>query len=67
MEMVPQLAMWPVSGNDTLVAAFQRRLLNFCSNPGESNQVSPMTHTFGSGFAGVLKGVAIPFQDLPLT
>ena len=54
MEMVPQLAVWPVSGKDTLVAAFQRRPQNFCSNPGESNQVSPMTHTFRSGLAGVL-------------
>ena len=67
MEMVPQLAVWPVSRKDTLVTAFQRRLRNFYSNPGESNQVSTMTHTFRSGLAGVLKGVAIPFQDLPLT
>ena len=39
MEMVPQLALWPVSRKDTLVAASQRRLLNFCFSPGESNQI----------------------------
>ena len=33
---------------------------------GDLSQLSLMTHISGSGLAGVLKGVAIPFQDPPL-
>lgn len=62
-EMVPQLAMCPVSGKDSLVAAFQRRLRSSCYNLGKLNQVSLMTHTSRSGLAGVLKEVTILFQD----
>ena len=66
MEMVPQLAIWPVSGNDLLTATFQKRLLSSCHSLGEQSQPNLMTHTSGNGSAGVLKGVEIPFQDLPL-
>lgn len=67
MEMAPQLAMWPVSGNVTQVTAFQRRLLSSCYSHGEQSQPSHTTLTSGSGLAGVLKGAVIPFLDLPLT
>ena len=66
METVPQLAVWPVSGKDSLVAPFQRRLLNSCCSHGDPSQPNPTTHNFKSGLCGVLKGVAIPFQDPPL-
>ena len=67
MEMAPQLAVWPVSGKDYLVAAFQRKLLNSCCSHGGLSQPSHMTHTSVSGQASVLKGVVILFQDPPLT
>ena len=66
MEMVPQLAVWPVSGKDSLVAPFRKRLLGSCCSHGDLSQLSLMTHISRSGLAGVLKGVAIPFQDPPL-
>ena len=66
MEMAPQLAVWPVSGNVSRVMAFQTMLLSSCLGPGEPNRHSRMIHISESGLAGVLKGVVIPFQDPPL-
>ena len=66
METVLQLAVWPVSGKDSLVAPFQRSLLNSCCSHGDPSQPNPTTRNSKSGLCGVLKGVAIPFQGLPL-
>ena len=63
MEMA---AVWPISGKDSQEAAFQKKLLNSCYNHGGPSQPTPMTHNFENGPCGVLKGVAIQFQDLPL-
>jgi len=67
METVPQLAVWPVSRKDSLVTAFQKRLLSSCYSHGDSSQPSLIIHSSESGLCGVLKGIAVPFQDLPLT
>ncbi len=37
---------------------------NSCFIPGEAKQISLMTHSLGSGIAGVLNGKQIPFQVL---
>ena len=66
MEMAPQLAVWPVSGNVSRVMVFQTMLLSSCLGPGEPNRHSRMIHISESWLAGVLKGVVIPFQDPPL-
>ena len=66
MEMAPQLTVWPVSGKDSQVAAFQKKLLNSCYSHGGPTQPTPATHNFKNGPCGVLKGVAILFQDPPL-
>ena len=61
--MLPQLAIWLISGRDTEVSSFRRKLQNLCLVPGGLKQTSPMTHSL-SGTAGVLNGVQIPFVAL---
>ena len=60
----PQLAVWHISGNASLHREFLLRLQASCSPPGETSQVKPMTHSSGSGPAGVLSGTLIPFQEM---
>ena len=60
----PQLAVWPISGRDTESMNFQRKLHPSCSNPGELRQIGLTTHSSGSGIAGVIHGVQIPFRVL---
>ena len=60
----PQLAVWPISGRDTESMSFQRKLHPSCSNPGELRQIGLTTHSSGSGIAGVIHGVQIPFRVL---
>ncbi|XP_065890962.1 uncharacterized protein [Dysidea avara] len=63
MDLVPQLAVWPISGRSLEVETFQKQLKNSYSLPGEAKHLKPMTHTLRNGWAGVLNGVSIPFQD----
>ena len=62
--MLPQLAAWRISGRDTEVNTFRRKLLTSCSNHGEPKPTGHMTHYSSSGNAGVLNGVQIPFLVL---
>ena len=59
--MLPQLAIWRISGRDTEANSFQSKLQTSCLVPGELKQTSPRTHYLPNGIAGVLNGVQIPF------
>ena len=61
---IPQLAVWLISGRDTEVRSFRRKLTNSYSTHGGKNPISLTTHRLGSGIAGVLDGIRIPFQVL---
>ena len=63
MDLLPQLAVWPVSGRSLEVETFQRLLRSSSSSLGGQKHPEPMTPTSGSGWAGVLNGMWIPFQD----
>ena len=62
--MVPQLAVWHISGRDTETNNFLRKLQTSCSTHGGQKLTGPMIHCFQSGVAGVLQGIQIPFLDL---
>lgn len=59
MDILPQLAVWPIS--KIYIATFQSQLNSSSSHPGEAELI---TFTLGSGLAGILDRVVIPFQDL---
>ena len=62
MDLLPQLAVWPVSGKNSDVEVFWRQLRSSSLHPGGAKHPEPMTHTSGNGWAGVLNGDEIPFQ-----
>ena len=62
--IVPQLAVWPISGKSTEMKSFQMKLPLFCLNRDESRQMSLSTHSSANGIAGVIEGVQIPFLVL---
>ena len=57
--MLPQLAVWHISGRDTDVSSFQRKLQTSCLVPGLLKLTSPMTHFSPNGTVGVLNGIQI--------
>lgn len=63
MDLLPQLAVWPISGKSLDVETFQSQLKNSSSHPGEARHPKLTTPILKNGLAGVLNGVAIPFQD----
>ena len=63
MDFLPQIAVWPVSGRSLDVETFQSQLRSLSSHPGGVKYLKPLTPTSKSGWAGVLNGVVIPFQD----
>ena len=60
----PQLAVWPISGRNTEVKSFQRKLRHYSLKRGGPRPISLTTHSSTSGVAGVTEGVQIPFVDL---
>ena len=62
--LIPQLAVWPISGDSTEARSFQRKQPPSCSNPGGPRPISLTTHSSGNGIAGVVNGVQIQFQAL---
>ena len=64
LDLVPPLAVWPISGNTTQVNDFQMRLQTSSYRHGAKKPPNRMTHCAGGGLAGVLHGKPIPFQDL---
>ena len=63
MAILPQLAVWPISGKSSDVTTFQSQLKNSLFYEGTKHP-KPMTRTSGSGWAIVLNGVVIPLQKL---
>ena len=61
-DLVPQLAVWHISGRDTETRSFRRKLPHSCSNYGALRPISLTTHSLASGIAGVVQEVQIPFQ-----
>ena len=64
MTLLPQLAVWHISGISFEVKTFQKKLPHSSSNHGGLKQTSHMTHSLPNGTAGVLNGVSIHFLDL---
>ena len=64
IDLLLQLAVWPVSGKNLDVEDFQRQLKSSFLHPGEAKHPEPMTHTSGNGWAGVLNRDWIPFKDI---
>ena len=53
-DLLPQLAVWHISGRDTETRSFQRKLPHSCSNHGTLRPISLTTHSLASGIAGVV-------------
>ncbi|XP_065902413.1 uncharacterized protein [Dysidea avara] len=64
MPLLPQLAVWHISGISSEVRTFQKKLQHCSSSHGGPKQTSPMTHCLENGIAGVLNGLSIHFLDL---
>jgi len=62
MDIMPQLAIWPVSRRNTELLAFQQQLQTSCWSPGGRSPHILMTPYSEDGLAGVLRGIMIPFQ-----
>ena len=62
--IMPQLAMWPISGINSQPIDFQNKFQNLCWSLGDLSLQSHMTLTSGSGQAGMINGVMIPFHAL---
>ena len=52
-----QLTVWHISGIDSEVRTFRKRLLLSCSNHGGQKPTSLTTHSLGGGLTGVIEGV----------
>ena len=61
---VPQLIVWPISGNPTHHKDFLQRLQALCSPHGEIRPTPIMGPLSLNGLAGVTSGTEIPLQDL---
>ena len=63
-EVVPQLAVWAISGSATRSARFLRELRNCSWRHGDRSPPRHITHSLESGSAGVVDGTVIPFDVL---
>ena len=63
-EVVPQLAVWAISGSATETARFRRELRSCSWRHGNRSHPGRMTHSLESGSAGVVNGTVIPFHAL---
>ena len=61
-DLIPQLAVWLISGRDTETKSFRRKLPHSCSSPGGLRQTSLITHSLASGIAGVVQGFRSLFR-----
>ena len=67
MDLLPQLAVWPISGKNLDMEVFQRQLKSSYLHPGEAKPPEPMILTLINGWASVLNRVLILFRDPFLT
>ena len=63
-DIQPHLAVWRISGQDSLQREFRLRLQASCLPHGERSLAERMTRCSASGLAGVLNGTLIPFQEI---
>ena len=63
-DIIPQLAVWVISGVCVRAATFRSQLQTSCYPPGEINQQILTTHPLEGGLAGVMSGTKIPFLAL---
>ena len=61
---VPQMVVWPISGNPTHHEEFLRKVQTSCLHHGETKQTPIMVPHSLDGLAGVSRGVEIPLEDL---
>ena len=64
MSYQPQLAVWPISGENLPVKTFQAKLGISSWLPGEQSPTRLTIPISKNGYAGALQGVQIPFLDL---
>ena len=62
--VIPQLAVWAISGRDASVATFQEQLRTLSCPHGGTNHQSHMIPASVNGLAGVVNGIEIPFVVL---
>ena len=63
-EGIPQLVVWPISGNPSHHEAFLQRLQTSWLHHGKTKPMPTMDAPFLNGLAGVNRGVEIPLWDL---
>ena len=63
-DIVPQLAVWVISGIDSEAKTFQRRLHNSSWPPDGLKHQSHMTLYLENGYAGAIRGIQIPFLEI---
>ena len=63
-DIQPRLAVWHISGQDSLQREFRLRLQASCLPHGERSLAERMTHCSASGLAGVSNGTLVPFQEI---
>ena len=61
---VPQLAVWPLSGNSANQEGFQKEFQDYCSPHGETKPDQHMILSYNSGVSGVWDRVEIPLGVL---
>jgi len=64
LPLLPQLAVWHISGISSKVRTFQKKLQHSSLSRGGPKQTSLMTRCSENGIAGVLNGLSIHFVDL---
>ena len=62
MDLLPLLAIWPVSGKNLDVEDFWRQLKSSYLHPGGEKHPEPMTHTSRNGWVGVLNRTGSRFR-----
>ena len=63
-DTIPQLAAWVISGIGSETNKFRKELQNSSWPHGDRNLPKHMTPCLGNGYAGAVKGVPIPFQEI---
>jgi len=63
-DILPQLAVWVISGKDASVATFQEQLQTWSYPHGGKNHQNHTTPVSVNGQAGVMNGIEIPFVAL---
>ena len=63
-DVIPQLAVWNISGRDTEAANYRTKLQRSLWHHGDLSHPNHTIPCMGNGYAGVINGTPIPFQVL---